>query len=59
MLGGAADGSGRCNDATPLSFTGFLAHNAFGRKFSALIRWSAFDKIDKFIETRVSSCSGG
>jgi hypothetical protein len=33
MLGGAADGSGRCNDATPLSFTGFLAHNAFSRKF--------------------------
>jgi len=35
MFGGAADGSGRCNDATPLSFTGFLAHDAFRRQFSS------------------------
>jgi hypothetical protein len=28
MFGGA-DGAARCKDATKLSFTGFLAHNAF------------------------------
>jgi hypothetical protein len=53
MLGGADDGSGRCNDATPLSFTGFLAHNAFGRKFFAPNLWSAVNKIDKFFENSV------
>jgi hypothetical protein len=35
MFGGDADGSGRCTDATALSLTGFLAHNAFSRQFSS------------------------
>jgi hypothetical protein len=57
MLGGAADGSGRCKDATTLSFTSFLAHNAFSRQFSSRRLSGALRKIDKFFETTATSCS--
>jgi hypothetical protein len=55
MFGGA-DGSGRCNDATTLSLTGFLAHNAFSQKLSSRRFSGALRKIDRFIETTTSSC---
>jgi hypothetical protein len=58
-LGGAADGSGCRKDTTALSLTGLLAHNAFSRQFSSRHLSSALSKIDKFIETKASSCSEG
>jgi hypothetical protein len=44
MLGGAADGSERCNDATALSSTGFLAHNAFSRQFYCAPSFQRFEQ---------------